>query len=236
MKITVQLIIEPDNDTPAVVTEVACLQRADLTPETLGLTLAEAKELLARVQETMVTQQATTYVSQQRACAQCGVNRSCKGHHQIVVRTLFGKLQLASPRLHTCTCQVDDRRSFSPLADLLPERTAPELRYLQAKWAALVSYGVTVDLLEEVLPIHADASTVMRHLHRVAERMEDALGDEQWSFIEGCQRDWDQLPIPDGPLTVGIDGGYVHAYPPHDSWSGRIGTGCRARAFADAVG
>jgi hypothetical protein len=29
------------------------------------------------------------------------------------------------------------------------------------------------------------------------------------SFIEGCPRDWGQLPIPDGPMTLGIDGGYV---------------------------
>jgi len=30
-------------------------------------------------------------------------------------------------------------------------------------------------------------------------------------FIEGCERDWEALPAPDEPLTVGIDGGYVHA-------------------------
>jgi len=41
--------------------------------------------------------------------------------------------------------------------------------------------------------------------------LEGELGDEQPFFIEGCQRDWDALPRPDGPLTVGIDGGYVHA-------------------------
>jgi hypothetical protein len=35
------------------------------------------------------------------------------------------------------------------------------------------------------------------------------MGEEQWSFIEGCQRDWNQPPPPDGPLTVGIDGGYI---------------------------
>jgi hypothetical protein len=39
--------------------------------------------------------------------------------------------------------------------------------------------------------------------------MEKELGEEQWSFIEGCERDWNQLPPPDGPLMVGIDGGYV---------------------------
>ena len=30
-------------------------------------------------------------------------------------------------------------------------------------------------------------------------------------FAEGCQRDWDELPRPDLPLTVGLDGGYVHS-------------------------
>lgn len=30
-------------------------------------------------------------------------------------------------------------------------------------------------------------------------------------FVEGCERDWEALPRPDMPLTVGIDGGYVRA-------------------------
>ena len=29
--------------------------------------------------------------------------------------------------------------------------------------------------------------------------------------IDGCERDWEQLPRPDMPLTVGLDGGYVHS-------------------------
>jgi hypothetical protein len=44
---------------------------------------------------------------------------------------------------------------------------------------------------------------------KVAERCKAELGEKQWSFIEGCPRDWGVLPIPDGPITVGIDGGYV---------------------------
>jgi hypothetical protein len=97
------------------------------------------------------------------------------------------------------------------LADCFPERTTPELRYLSAKWAALLPYGVTVDILEEVLPLQARVATVYRELQQVAERLEGELGDEQPFFFEGCQRDWDRLRRPDGPLTVGIDGGYVHA-------------------------
>jgi hypothetical protein len=46
MNIRVQVIIESDNGTLEVVQDVAHLQREELRPETLGLTLAEAKELL----------------------------------------------------------------------------------------------------------------------------------------------------------------------------------------------
>ena len=56
-------------------------------------------------------------------------------------------------------------------------------------------------------PLHA--STIREHVFGVAERMEKELGEEPWSFMEGCERDWNQLPPPDGPLTGGIDGGYV---------------------------
>ena len=50
-----------------------------------------------------------------------------------------------------------------------------------------------------------------RHLQATAQRLEDELEPEQAMFIEGCQREWDELPRPELPLTVGLDGGYVHA-------------------------
>jgi hypothetical protein len=76
-----------------------------------------------------------------------------------------------------------------------------------------VSYGLTVDLLAEILPLGEELAktSVRRQVQRVAERAESELGDEQFSFIEGCQRDWNELLRPDPPLTVGLDGGYVHA-------------------------
>jgi hypothetical protein len=117
---------------------------------------------------------------------------------------------------------VQSKRSESPLAELLPERTAPELLYLQTKWASLMSYGLTVDLLGEVLPIHISQATVFRNVQQVAERLESELGDEQYTFIEGCPRDWENLPPPDGPLTVGIDGGYVHAREGQDRKAGQF--------------
>src|SRR2546425_120738 len=71
MKVKVQIIIEQEGFDAPVVEEVACLYRGDLLPATLGLTLEEGKELLARIQETMVAQQAASYVEQQRPCPDC---------------------------------------------------------------------------------------------------------------------------------------------------------------------
>ena len=216
MRVRIQVIVESEAGDPPVVQEVAALERGPLQAEGLGLTLAEAKGLLRGVQEAMVAQQAAEFVAQQEGCPDCGKARPRKGRHEIVYRTLFGKLRLDSPRLYECPCRGPARASVSPLAERLPERTAPELAYLEAKFAALVSYGLTVDLLAEILPLGAELNTtaVRRQVRTVAERAEGELGAEQPRFIEGCQRDWDQLPRPDPPLTAGLDGGYVHARHP----------------------
>jgi hypothetical protein len=189
------------------------VERQDLTPATFGLSLAEGKAVLQGLQEVVVEWQMRTYLQQQRTCPHCGKARRSKGVHHTVFRTVFGTLPVDSPRFSHCGCQPHATTSFSPLAMLLPERTTPDLLYLETKWAALMSYGLTVKLLQDVLPMEEplEAVTVRNHVFTVAQRLEDALGDEQISFIDGCPRDWEALPIPDGPLTVGIDGGYVKA-------------------------
>ncbi len=72
---------------------------------------------------------------------------------------------------------------------------------------------MTAELLKDTLPIDEklNAVTIRNHMLAVAERMEQELGEERPIYIEGCERDWERLPIPDGPLTVAIDGGFVRA-------------------------
>ncbi len=52
--------------------EVMAVAKEHVSMETLGLTLAEGKELLANVQTYVVEQQATTYLEQHRICPDCG--------------------------------------------------------------------------------------------------------------------------------------------------------------------
>ena len=193
------------------VDEITSLQRTELKMETLGLTLAEGKSILSEIQRLVVEAQTAECVAAYRHCPDCGQPRLSKGHHDLPLRTVFGKVTVASPRLLHCDCRPHETKSFSPLAQVLPERTTPEMLFLETKWASLMSYGLTTELLQEVLPMDSPlhASTIREHVCSVAQRLEDEMGEEQWSFIEGCQRDWNQLPPPDGPLTVGIDGGYI---------------------------
>jgi len=121
-------------------------------------------------------------------------------------------VQLASPRLHRCVCQADKgAATVSPLRDLLPGHVTPERLYLEARWASLVPYAAAADLLTDVLPVAsgANATTLRQHVLQVAEWAEGELGKEQSSFIDGCPAEWAELPIPEGRIVVGLDGGYV---------------------------
>jgi len=215
MKVTVQIVLQADDDaaTPTVVRDVFSLDRDALAPDTVGLQLGEAQDLLTAVQHTVVTHQISTAITAQRACPHCGQARRHKDQHTIVLRTLFGALRLPSPRWWHCDCKTQRTRTFRPLAVLLPERSTPELAYLQAKFAALTSYAISAQLLAEVLPLgrRLDPTVLRRQVQATAHRLEDELGEEQVSFIDTCQRDRDALGPPNLPITVGLDGGYVHS-------------------------
>jgi hypothetical protein len=190
---------------------VVVLEKACQRIEEVGLTLAEAKALLLALQQQIVARQAATFLAMHRHCQACGTPLRTKGEHTTTLRTLFGTITLTSPRLRHCACTPHETATLSPLTALFPERTAPELLFMETKWASLVSYGLTVQALTDFLPVDEtlSVSTVRTNALAVAQRCEAELGEEQVFFIEGCPRDWGNLPIPDGPITVGIDGGYV---------------------------
>lgn len=228
MKIKVQVIIESDENKVQIVEEIACLHREELIPETLGITLKEGKDLLKNLQRTMVASQAEEYIEQHKFCRKCGKELSLKdGNKKITYRTPFGKLKIDSPRLYTCTCDSSKRKSFSPIAEQLPERNSPELLYLHSKWSSLMSYGLTVDLLEEILPLNTNIASTLLNTRKIAERIESELKDEKAMFIDGCINEWEKLPEPNEPIAVGIDGGFVY---------GREGENRKAGNFEVIVG
>jgi hypothetical protein len=211
MRVKLQLVLCSDDGREDTVTDVITLQKDHRRREHLGLTLAEAKQLLTTIQHRVLQRQVTTFLDACSACPDCGTPFKGKGYHTRSFRTLFGTFKLARPWLFHGRCRRRKTTSFRPLSSRLTESVAPELRFMETKWASLVSYGMTVAALTDFLPLRVtlDVKTVRHDTLKGAERCEAELGEERGSCSEGCPRAWGNLPIPHGPITVGIDGGSV---------------------------
>src|SRR5471032_1484948 len=67
------------------------LARAEVSDmATLGLSLAESKQLLAELQHEVVVRQFEATTQQRRHCEQCGTKRATKDFHGARFRSLFG--------------------------------------------------------------------------------------------------------------------------------------------------
>ena len=189
------------------------IERENLAMETLGLSLVESKSLLQGVQEFVVAEQVADDLERRRPCPDCRKRHTSKGQGSIEVKAVFGTVEVPNPRWHRCSCQSIGPSTFRPTTRWLSGQTSPELLYLETKWASLIPYAKVVELLKDVLP-GADTlnqETVRNHLHATADRIEQGLGEEPVCLFDGSDQDWEEQPLPDGPITVGIDGGFVRA-------------------------
>ena len=211
MRVKLQLVICHDDSHEETVTDVITLNKNNKRIEHLGLSLAESKQLLGTIQRQILQQQVTTFLDTHSTCPDCGAPLDLKARGSKSFRTLFGTFKFYSPRLKQCDCKRRKTASFRPLSALLTEPVAPELLYMEAKWSSLVSYGLSLDALQDFLPLDLslDVKTVRYDTLKVAKRLEAELGEDQSSFIEGEPSEWELLPPPEGAFKVGIDGGYV---------------------------
>ena len=188
MRVKLQLVLCDDDGQHTTVTDVVTLKKDATRLEHLGLTLKEAKQLLKTIQHRLLQRQIDAFLAPCSPCPNCGTPRKVKGYQSRSFRTLFGTFELASPRLFHCRCRRRKTTSFRPLSSLLTASVAPELLFMETKWASLVSYGMTVDALTDFLPLDValDVKTVRHDTLKVAERW-SRLGEEQWSFITGVR-------------------------------------------------
>src|SRR3954453_15809505 len=212
MRVQIQVRIISNDDTVLSDDVIACFDKGDDHLEEISLSLEQAKTVLAGAQVSLVAAQAASFLTRHRDCEQGG--RHLQSSCRLLFRTAFGTVPLVSPRLYHCTCQPTGSKTFSPLTRLFTEHTAPELLYLETRWASLVSYDLTV--LKDVLPVdtRTNAATILNHLHKVAVRQELGDGQPRLAEVEGDPADGKELPVPEGPIIVGIDGAYLRNW--HD--------------------
>ena len=192
--------------------QLASINR-DLTTDPLGLSLAEGKALLAATQKYFVEQQCQSIAFAHAYCERCEAKLSLKGRHERQIRTVFGTVQVQSPRVRYCRCSGKAAgASFSPLIQLVPTCMTPELEYLQVKWAAHLPYAAATRLLCEILPV-SDAISVSSTKRRV--RAVGATLDQ--SFGQPANTANEQLAsgVPPALTALAVDSGWLkHCDPP----------------------
>ena len=203
MKVKLQLCLEDESST-SIIEEFYSLDRESHSFETIGMSLSESKELLKNLQTIIIEKQIIAYL---KSLNLKGYRR--KWSYTIQLKTLFGDIALKSPRFYTNNDEI--KATLSPLKELLPMHITPELLYLETKWASLIPFEKTANLLKEVLPVSEtlNASTIQNHLKKIVSEQENQLPDEQFMYDSGSILYRRSLPTPERTMIVGMDGGYL---------------------------
>jgi len=170
------------------------------SPESIGLSLAESKSILAAMQTQLVQAQTDGYCDHRRKCSHCGSRRSIKDWRTRQLTTLFGVVQVAAPRFNACRCGIASRRIVSPLAEIMPDRCTQNTRH-SAKMGSLAAYGRAAALMAEFLPLgHTPAiETARRRTLQVGAKLErQILAAKPLMTPPSAQS-----------IAVSVDGGHV---------------------------
>ena len=135
----------------------------------LGLTLSEAKLLLANVQREIVAAPARGHVVRRPDCRHCGGVCHVKDYRDHAVATLFGQVTMKLPRFRGARCGGTETGIGWPSHC----KSTQELDWLRAHLSALMTYPVAADLLVQLFPVDAgtDPETLRRHTLRVSQAL-----------------------------------------------------------------
>jgi hypothetical protein len=124
----------------------------------LGLTHAQGKQLLARVQQAIVAAQSRDHATRRPPCRSCGAACQVKDYRLRRIATLFGEVTVRLPRFRCARCLGAQAGIGWPAHG----RSTPEFDQVRAQFAALMPYRVAASVLEHLLPINAgtDAETL----------------------------------------------------------------------------
>ena len=224
MRFVVEVRIENDDHARTPPVTVGVIERgANLTPASgLGLLLQESKDLLPELQTVVVAEQAARFVSAVSRCRCCSTSLGVKDTQQWVHRTAFGVARLASPRLYSrcafCGTMAGQAKTVSPLARALPERTHPQWKWLQCRYASVTSFRLAQIFLRDTFPAGRSlaVSSLKVNVRDVGSRLEREAqaGVKRVSSVLTPK-----VKATEPKLTVvalQIDAGYIRAVPRPD--------------------
>src|SRR5215213_6079203 len=141
----------------------------------LGLTLVEAKQLLAHVQRDIVAAQAGNHAMLRPDCQSCGGACHVKDWRPHRIATVCGEVRVKLPRLVCAECGCGRTGVGWPSHC----RSTPELDRLRARLSALMPYRVAADVMRHLLVIDAGTSpeTMRSHTLQLGKRLADAAAE-----------------------------------------------------------
>lgn len=104
MQFKVQIAIN-DEQGDTITEDIFTIDKLADGDDLVGLSLAEAKRLLKRLQQVICDQQAHQYSKAHRCCPHCSKKRRIKGKYDIQYRTLFGIVSIPNTRFYHCPCE-----------------------------------------------------------------------------------------------------------------------------------
>ncbi|MFL5282244.1 MAG: ISKra4 family transposase [Rhodopila sp.] len=178
----------------------------------LGLTLAEAKQILTAIQRTLVATQADDHAAQRPVCSRCGGTCNVKDWQDRQIATLFGVIAVSVPRFRCSACRHGETGLHWPSHC----RSTPAFDRLRAHLSALMPYRVAAGVLDHLLPVGAGIhhETLRGHTFRAGEQLRHepprATGEAasamtvslDSTFIRGCRADERQLEVRIGNVEV----------------------------------
>jgi hypothetical protein len=142
----------------------------------LGLTLAQGKQLVALVQQAIVTAQSRDHAVRRPECRTCTTPCQVKDYRPHQIATLFGQVVLRLPRFRCAGCGGAEAGHGWPAHC----RSTPELDQIRAQFSACMPYRVAAGVLEHLLPIDAgsDPETLRACTLKVGAELRDAAPAE----------------------------------------------------------
>jgi hypothetical protein len=170
----VSRLVEMGTDDPSGGTEVMEISRpCDLRNFTdLGLTLAEAKQLLARVQQAVADSRPSDHSVWRPCCASCGGMYQVKAGRLHQIATVRGMVKVGLPRFVCANCGRGEPGINWPAYC----RSTPELGQVRAHLSALMPYRVAAGVRLHLLPVDAGKSpeTLRSHTLRIGTQLRTA--------------------------------------------------------------
>ena len=149
----------------------------------IGFSVEDGKTIMAHLQQVVVNQQCEAYVLTSRFCMDCKRFRRIKDYGKRKIRTVFGCVEVRSPRIMNCQrCLPYFCDAWAALRDICPDQATPELMERSARLGSLLPYRKAAEVMAEFLPIQSTESfaTLRHRTLKLGQRLDERARERAW--------------------------------------------------------